>query len=164
MSKFEYRSSKETRKAKVEGRLTRVNASDWPKLPSESANAQQIREGPGGEKRPANYDLEERTARFGEAIIELTRTIPRGPANDRLIDQLVGCGTSIGANYAEAVDTLTKKEFIQCIGRCRRESRETRFFLRMVAKAAPSLIEEARRLWLEARELNLIFGSMIRRK
>lgn len=158
MSKTEQRSSKEARRPKVEYEV---------RPPGEAASgAWVLRDEPasGTNGKPAGYDLEERTAKFGEAIIELTRKIPRGPGNDRIIDQLVGCGTSIGSNYAEAVDTLTHKEFIQCIGRCRRESRETRFFLRMTAKAEPSLAEEARRLWREARELNLIFGSMIRKK
>src|SRR5688572_4058195 len=48
------------------------------------------------------YDLEERTARFGEAIIRFAKKIPRGPGNNRLIDQLVGAATSVGANYCEA--------------------------------------------------------------
>src|SRR5438270_10461842 len=48
------------------------------------------------------FDLEERTARFSEALIALLRAVPRGPHTDRLIDQLMGCGTSIGANYSEA--------------------------------------------------------------
>jgi four helix bundle protein len=158
MPKTEQRSSKEARKPKVEYEIRPAGDS--------SSEAWVLRDEPAGgaNGKPAGYDLEERTAKSGEAIIELTRKIPRGPGNDRIIDQLVGCGTSIGANYAEAVDTLTHKEFIQCIGRCRRESRETRFFLRMTAKAQPSLAEEARRLWREARELNLIFGSMIRKK
>jgi four helix bundle protein len=158
MPKTEQRSSKEARKAKVEYEVR--PAGDG------SSDAWVLRDEPPGSAagKPAVYDLEERTAKFGEAIIELTRKIPCGPGNDRIIDQLVGCGTSVGANYAEAVDTLTRKEFIQCIGRCRRESREARFFLRMTAKAEPSLAEDARRLWREARELNLIFGSMIRKK
>jgi hypothetical protein len=48
------------------------------------------------------YDLEERTARFGEAIIRFAKRIPQNPVNNRLISQLVGAGTSVGANYCEA--------------------------------------------------------------
>ncbi len=78
------------------------------------------------------YDLEERTARFGEAVIDFARTIPQGPVTNRLIDQLVGCGTSIGANYCEADDAVSRKEFFLRIGNCRKEARETKHFLRMI--------------------------------
>jgi four helix bundle protein len=108
-------------------------------------------------------DLEERTARFGEAIIRFTRKVPRQPGNDRLIGQLVGCGTSIGANYCEASECVSKKDFKCIISRCVKEAKETRFFLRMVATAEPKLAEEARTLYREVRELHLIFASMYRK-
>ena len=110
----------------------------------------------------AVYDLEERTARFGEAIIDFCANIPLGPRTNRLVDQLTGCGTSIGANYCEADDGLSKKDFIKTIGISRKEARETKFFLRMIARACPAQNAEARRLWQEAKELHLIF-SKIRR-
>src|SRR5437868_7355499 len=108
------------------------------------------------------YDLEERTARFGEAIIDFARKIPRGPLTDRIINQLVGAGTSVGANYIEADDSVSKKEFLKCIGTCKKESRETRHFLRMVACAVPELQREARDLWLEGKALHLIFARIWR--
>lgn len=112
---------------------------------------------------PRRYDLEERTARFGEAVIRLAKQIPRSPVNDRLIDQLVGAGTSIGANYCEADDGVSRKDFKNKIGTCRKEARETKFFLRMVATAEEALREEARVLWREARELHLIFSAIWRK-
>jgi four helix bundle protein len=108
-------------------------------------------------------DLEERTAQFGEAIIRLTRKIPRNPGNDRIIGQLVGCGTSVGANYCEASECVSKKDFRCTVSRCVKEAKETRFFLRMVATAEPNLAQEARALYREARELHLIFASMYRK-
>src|SRR2546428_2884194 len=63
--------------------------------------ADELREEPVNRKP---YDLEERTAQFGEAIIRFAKKIPQNPANNRLIGQLVGAGTSIGANYCEADD------------------------------------------------------------
>lgn len=108
------------------------------------------------------YDLEERTALFGEAVIDFCARIPLGPRTNRLVDQLTGCGTSVGGNYCEADDGLSKKDFAKMIGICRKEARETKFFLRMVARACPDLKTDARRLWQEARELHLIF-SKIRR-
>ncbi len=108
------------------------------------------------------YDLEERTARFGEAIIDFAKKIPRGPLTDRIINQLVGSGTSVGANYIEADDSVSKKEFLKCIGTCKKESRETKHFLRMAARAVPELQKDARELWLEAKALHLIFAKIWR--
>ncbi len=108
------------------------------------------------------YDLEERTARFGESIIDFCERIPLGPRTNRLVDQLTGCGTGIGGNYCEADDGLSKKDSIKGIGISRKEARETKFFLRMIARACPDLKTDARRLWQEARELHLIL-SRIRR-
>lgn len=121
----------------------------------------EFREGDGVDKRV--FDLEERTARFGEAIVRFAKKIPFNPVNNRLIDQLVGAGTSIGANYCEANDGISRKDFRHRIGICRKEAKETRFFLRMIAAAEPELKAEARVLWHEARELNLIFSSIWRR-
>ena len=108
------------------------------------------------------YDLEERTARFGETIIDFAKEIPTGPLTDRIINQLVGAGTSVGANYDEADDAVSKKEFLKCIGTCKKEARETKHFLRMAVRAVPELKFEARDLWLEARALHLIFAKIWR--
>src|SRR5947209_9111194 len=108
------------------------------------------------------YDLEARTARFGEATIDFARTIPQDAVTYRLIGQLVGAATSVGANYVEADDAVSKKEFLKNIGTCRKEARETKHFLRMIVRAIPDLKPQARLLWSEARELHLIF-SKIRR-
>src|SRR5437660_204707 len=74
-------------------------------------------------------DLEERTARFGEAVIDFAKKIPRDPVTERIITQLIGAGTSIGANYAEADESVSKREFLKCIATCKKEARETKFFL-----------------------------------
>ena len=119
-----------------------------------------------GENTPPSarhpFDLEERTARFGEAVIRFLKTVPRGPDNNRLIDQLVGCSTSIGANYCEANEGVSKKDFRNIIGRCVKEAKETKYFLRMIAASEPSLADEARALYREAKELHLIFASIYR--
>lgn len=108
------------------------------------------------------FDLEERTAKFGEPVINFAKTIPQGALTNRLIDQIVGCGTSVGANYCEADDAVSKKEFLVKINTCRKEARETKYFLRMIVAACPELKPQARTLWREAKELHLIF-SKIRR-
>ena len=106
------------------------------------------------------YDLEIRTTRFGQDVINFCKTVPVDHITKSLIDQLVRSGTSIGANYSEADDAESKKDFKHKIGICKKEARETKFFLRMIATAVPDLKEEARKLWLEAKELNLIFNAI----
>jgi four helix bundle protein len=108
------------------------------------------------------YDLEERTALFGEAIIDFLKRVPVNPITRRLIDQLSGAGTSIGANYCEADDAPSKKAFRNSIATCKREAREAKFFIRMIAHACPELREEAKPLWQEAKELHLIFCKIYR--
>ena len=108
------------------------------------------------------YDLEERTARFGEMIIDFAKTIPQNPVTNRIIGQLIGAGTSVGANYVEADDAVSKKEFLKSIGTCRKEARETKHFLRMAVRAVPELKPQARTIWTEARELHLIFSKIWR--
>ncbi|MFH1942051.1 MAG: four helix bundle protein [bacterium] len=110
------------------------------------------------------YDLEERTAKFGENIIDFVKTLCQNPINNPLISQVVRSGTSIGANYMEADAAISKKDFRHKIGICRKESKETKHWLRMIAKANPSKSEECRTLWKEAQELTLIFSSIIRPK
>ena len=112
---------------------------------------------------PPLRDLGERTAQFGEAVIHLAKKIPRNAVNNRLIDQLVGAGTSVGANFCEADNSVSGKDFKQRIGTCRKESKETMFFLRMITAAEETLASEARLLWREAKELNLIFGAIWRK-
>jgi four helix bundle protein len=114
-----------------------------------------------GSKHP--FDLEERTAVFGEEVVRFSRKVPRSPTNNRLIDQLVGCGTSVGANYCEASERVSKKDFRNIIGRCSKEAKETRYFLRMIAAAEATLAAEARELYREAKELHLIFAAIYRR-
>lgn len=120
-----------------------------------------VREEPKPPSRPV-YDLEERTARFGEAMIDFANIIPRTAVTRRLIEQLVGCGTSVGANYCEADDAVSKKEFRLRCGTCKKEARETKYFLRMIVRAVPELKAQARPLWQEAKELHLIFAKIWR--
>jgi len=108
-----------------------------------------------------SYDLEERTAKFGEDILEFAKRIPKNPVTISLISQLVRAGTSVGANYCEADDASTKKEFVHKIGICKKESRESKHWLRMIAKAVESLKDEAKIHSKEAQELNLIFAAII---
>jgi four helix bundle protein len=162
---------KETRKPKSEWRpeladAPRQDPAFWTWREEPGADPMMLREGPDSSATPPT-DLMERTARFGEAIVRFVKKIPRGPdhpENNRLVDQLVGAGTSIGANYCEADDAVSGKDFKNKIGTCRKESKEAMFFLRMAAASEESLRKETRTLWREAKELNLIFGAIWRKR
>ncbi|MFH1427270.1 MAG: four helix bundle protein [Patescibacteria group bacterium] len=107
------------------------------------------------------YDLEERTAKFGEDVIKFVKKVPKNTVTIPILNQLVKSGTSIGANYCEADDAESGKDFRHKIGICKKEARETKHWLRMVAIATPEFANEARVLWQEAKELNLIFNSIV---
>ena len=109
---------------------------------------------------PVGFDA----AALGEAIVRFAKKIPESAVNYRLIGQLVGAGTSVGANYCEADDGVSRKDYKVRIGTCKKEARETKFFLRMIAVADESLKPEARVLWQEARELHLIFAAIYRKQ
>jgi len=106
------------------------------------------------------YNLEERTATFGEEIIKFAKKIPENSLTKPLIVQLIKSGTSVGANYCEADDAESKYDFRHKVGICKKEARETKHWLRMIVVAVPELKDEARKLWQEAKELNLIFNSI----
>jgi four helix bundle protein len=107
------------------------------------------------------FDLEERTAKFGEEVLKFSRKIPKDVTNIPLIGQLVKSGTSVGANYCEADDAESRKDFRHKIGICKKEARESKHWLRMIAVANPDLRNDSAKLWQEAKELNLIFNSIV---
>jgi len=106
------------------------------------------------------YDLEERTAKFAEEIIELTKTVPKNTITIPIINQLIRSGTSIGANYMEANGASSKKDFKNKIHICKKEAMETKYWLRMLAKAFPEYQERCRKLWKEVQQLTLIFSKI----
>lgn len=92
------------------------------------------------------YDLEERTALFGEMVIDFVKTLPVNPINSPLINQVVRVSTSIGANYMEADCAESKKDFCHKLVICKKEAKETTHWLRMIAKANPSTQNKCRNL------------------
>jgi len=109
------------------------------------------------------FDLEERTARFGEDLIKLCKTIKEGTVITPIIAQLIRCSTSVGANYCEADDAESRRDFKHKIGICKKESHECKHFLRMLTTALPELKLYIDTLQKEARELNLIFNSIYKK-
>ena len=107
------------------------------------------------------YDLEERTAKFGENIIGFCKNAQQDVITKPIISQLVRSGTSVGANYMEANGASSKKDFRNKIFICKKEAQETKHWLRMMSKCIPDKKEEMRALWKECQELTLIFGKMV---
>ena len=109
------------------------------------------------------YDLAERTEQFGKQIILFCNKAPRSPITIPLITQLVKCGTSVGANYYEADDAESKQDFRHKIGICKKEARESKYFIRMIVVAIPQLEADAKKLFQEAKEIHLIFNSIYKK-
>jgi len=110
------------------------------------------------------YDLSERTAKFGEEIIKFASSLPETPVTRPLISQVIASGTSIGANYMEADGAESGKDFYHKIGICKKESKETMHWLRMIATANPAKKDKCRQLWQETHEFTLIFSSIVKKK
>jgi len=106
------------------------------------------------------YDLEERTVKFSEDIIEFVKIIKRDDINRTIIIQLVRAATSIGANYCEANASSSKKDFRNKIYICKKEANETKYWLRVLAKYHSDLKENIRMFWKEAHEFHLIFQKI----
>jgi len=108
-----------------------------------------------------NYDLEERTAKFGEDIIDFVKNIKKDSINDSSIRQLIKSATSIGANYCEANNASSKNDFRNKVYICKKETNETKYWLRILTRINPELKDTTRKLWQEAQELNLIFQKIV---
>jgi four helix bundle protein len=108
------------------------------------------------------FDLEERTALFGEDAIEFLKKVPVNDITSPLIRRLAQSSTNIGASYRRASESETNKHFRGLIYSCKNDSWESKHWLRMIAAAAMNLKKEARALWKEADELNRIFAAIHR--
>ncbi|MFO1501820.1 MAG: four helix bundle protein [Verrucomicrobiota bacterium] len=109
------------------------------------------------------YDLQERTALFASEIIRFAKRITVNPVNVRLIAQLVGAATSVAANYCEATEAVSRRDYKKSIGICKKEAKETQLFLRMIAVAEEQLKTNASELWQEAHEIHLILCAIYRK-
>lgn len=109
------------------------------------------------------YDLEERTEKFGEEVIDICKSIKIELVSGPIIKQLVRSATSIGANYSEANGASSKKDFRNKIAICKKESQETRHWLRMLARCCPELKSKIEPLREECRQLILIFATILKK-
>ncbi len=113
---------------------------------------------------PKQYDLEERTFQFAKRVRAFVKTLPRTIANIEDVKQLVRSSGSVGANYIEANEALGKKDFRMRLKISRKESKESRYWLRLVdTGASPPVEDERAALIQESSELMKIFGAIIRK-
>jgi four helix bundle protein len=107
-------------------------------------------------------DLEERTFRFAEAVRAFVKQLPRTISNTEDVKQLVRASGSVAANWIEADEALSKKDFLMRVKICRKEAKESRLFLRLIdAGLAKATLAIRDHLMAEARELTLIFSAII---
>lgn len=107
------------------------------------------------------FDLEERTLTFAKRVVRLCRKLPNDPVNRELIGQLIRAGGSVGANYREANDADSKKDFGHRIRITRREAKEVHFWLQLLEEANPAFDgQEIHALLQEALEFKKIFSSI----
>lgn len=108
-----------------------------------------------------DYNLEERTAKFGEEIIKFCKNLRQDSINKSIINQIIRSATSIGANYCEANAANSKKDFKNKIYICKKEAQETKHWIRMMAQCESSRKEDLTKFWKECHELVLIFGKIV---
>lgn len=108
------------------------------------------------------YDLEDRTLRFAHRVRVFVKKLIRTLANIEDSRQLVNASGSVGANYIESNEALSKKDFLMRIKICRKEAKESRYWLRLIDTGGKSELEQERKeLEDEASELTHIFGSIV---
>ncbi len=113
-------------------------------------------------ENPKRYDLEDRTFEFAERTRALVKKLRKSLANIGDGKQLIRATGSVGANYIEANESLSKKEFIMRIKICRKEAKESRYWLRLIDLDDHSELESDRKsLVQEATELMNIFGAIL---
>lgn len=115
-------------------------------------------------KNPKQYDLEERTLRFAKNIRNFIKELPKTVGNIEDGKQLVRSSGSVGANYIEANESLSKKDFSMRIKICRKEAKESKYWLQLVdVSGNQELQKECQEFTKEATELMMIFSSIMRK-
>ncbi len=108
------------------------------------------------------YDLEDRTFNYAKEVRNLVKKLPKTIANIEDIKQLVRASGSVGANYIEGNEAISKKDFLYRIKICRKEAKESRFFLRLLdVDSNLDMDKERDNLVQEAMELTKIFGEIL---
>ncbi len=111
------------------------------------------------------YDLEERTALYAERVRDFCLRLPKNQANNEYVPQLIRSGSSPGANYIEANESIGDKDFKMKIRTSRREAKESSYWLRLVITDNSTMMEAERAtLRQEAKEFVLIFTAILKKR
>lgn len=108
-----------------------------------------------------NTDLLDRTLSFSKGLIRLTRKLPQNISNREISRQLIRSGTSVGANYREACEAESAKDFVHKIQIAKKEARETKYWLKLLLSSNSDHSEEILKLGKESAELVKIFASIV---
>lgn len=111
-------------------------------------------------QKESKFDLEERTKKFSVAIILFLKDWNQDALTKPIINQLTKSATSIGANYCEANGAESRQDFLHKVGICRKEARETRYWLKIIEESFPEFQNKSREFYREAEELTLIFSAI----
>ena len=109
----------------------------------------------------SKYDIHERIYKFIIRVIKLVNVLPKTSSNSVVIPQILRCVTSMGANDQEADGTLTKKDFIHCYTVVRKESKETNFWIKLIADTNPAVKPKMESIIQEGQEITAIISSII---
>jgi four helix bundle protein len=112
-------------------------------------------------KNSKQYDLEERTLKFAKEVIKFVKSLPRTIANVEIIKQLIRASGSVGANYIEANEALSKKDFVMRVNICRKEAKESRYWLKLIEVNGEDAEKQRQLLIQEATEIMKIFGAIL---
>jgi four helix bundle protein len=113
--------------------------------------------------KPKGYDLEERTLRFAEEVIRFVNVLPRSLSNIEVAKQVVRSSGSVGANYIEANEALGKKDFKMRIKICRKEAKESAYWVKLVEVDDKETVQTRQQLIDEAAQLTKIFSSILQK-
>lgn len=111
-------------------------------------------------KQDKKYNLDERTSKFGESVIKFCKNLSLNTISKPIVSQIIRSGTSIGANYIEANNASSRKDFANKIYVCKKEAQETKYWLRVLNTAFPDEKTALRNLWQETHELTMIFQKI----
>lgn len=109
------------------------------------------------------FDLEERTKNFAKKIIRILKNIESSPINSRLMSQVIASAGSVGANYREANEALSKKDFIYRMRISRKECKETTFWLELILETNTEFEFQIEEMIKESREIRNIFSAIIQK-
>jgi len=140
-------------RGKSEIRISNIET-NWSKIQNQEAMSHN--------ENSKRYDLEERTFEFAKASRAFVKQLPRTISNIEDVKQFIRASGSIGANYIEANEAIGKKDFVMKIKICRREAKESRYWLRLIDTDG-KLEGDRARLLDEADELMKIFGAIVRK-